>query len=127
MFREALRIGLEVVMKNHVYRFDSSIRKQQNGGPIGLELTGNIAQVFMIWWDRALKVRLHDLGIVLYMYKRYVDDINLAAKETPLGTRYVNGALVFDENAIESGRLIPGDKRTMEIIKIISNDVHPSI
>ena len=105
MFREALRIGLEVVMKNHVYRFDSCIRKQKSGGPIGLELTGNIAQVFMIWWDRVLKLRLHDLGIVVYMYKRYVDDINLAAKETPLGTRYVNGALVIDENAIESDRV----------------------
>ena len=66
MFREALRIGLEVVMKNHVYRFDSCIRKQESGGPIGLELTGNIAQVFMIWWDRVLKLRLHNLGIVVY-------------------------------------------------------------
>ena len=72
MFREALRIGLEVVMKNHVYRFDSCIRKQKSGGPIGLELTGNIAQVFMIWWDRVLKLRLHNLGIVVYMYKRYI-------------------------------------------------------
>ena len=61
------------------------------------------------------------------MYKRYVDDINLAAKETPLGTRYVNGALVIDENAIESDRVIPGDKRMMDIIKLIGNDVHPSI
>ena len=39
----------------------------------------------------------------------------------------MNGALVIDENAIESDRMIPGDKRTMEIIKLIGNDVHPSI
>ena len=45
----------------------------------------------------------------------------------PLGTRYVNGALIIDENAIESDRVIPGDKRTMDIIKLIGNDVHPSI
>ena len=84
MFKEALRIGLEAVMNNHVYRFANCIRHQQKGGPIGLELTGNISQVFMIWWDRTLKLRLNSLGIMAYMYKRYVDDINLAVKETPL-------------------------------------------
>ena len=51
----------------------------------------------------------------------------ISLKYSWYGNRYVNGALVVDENAIESDRLIPGDKRTMEIIKMIGNDVHPSI
>ena len=127
MFKEALRIGLDIVMRNHVYRFDNCIRQQQKGGPIGLELTGNIAQVYMIWWDQQLKLRLDNLGLLVAMYKRYVDDINIAAKGVPLGTRYVNGELILDQNAIESDKLIPGDKRTMEIIKCVGNDIHPSI
>ena len=114
-------------MRNHVYRFDNCIRHQEKGGPIGLELTGNIAQVFMIWWDRTLKQRLENFGMLVAMYKRYVDDINIAAKETPPGTRYLNGNLVIDESAIDEDRTIPGDKRTMEIIKSIGNDIHPSI
>ena len=69
-----------------MYCFDGEIRHQQEGGPIGLELTGNIAQVFMIWWDKNLVVRLSDVGIVLKLCKRYVDDINLAAEELQLGT-----------------------------------------
>ena len=62
-----------------------------------------------------------------YMYKRYVDDINLAAKETPLGARYISGNLIVDENAIETDRFIPADRRTMAVIKSIGNDIHPSI
>ena len=51
MFKEALWVGLEIVMRNHVCGFDNCIRQQQKGEPIGLELTENIIQVFMIWWD----------------------------------------------------------------------------
>ena len=127
MFTDALRIGLDVVMKNHVYEFDGRVMLQQEGGPIGLELTGNIAQVFMIWWDRTMMARLPDLGIVVRLCKRYVDDNNYAANELPVGTRFVDGKLVIDEEAIESDLLIAADKRTMEIIKTVGNSLHPSI
>ena len=36
------------------------------------------------------------------MYKQYGDDINIAAKGAPLGTRYINGALILDHNLINS-------------------------
>lgn len=127
MLTEALRVGLEVVMKNHVYEFDGEVRHQQRGGPIGVELTGNIAQVFMIWWDRSLISRLTGLGIELRMCKRYVDDVNLAMNELPLGTRYSNGTVSIDDGAIEEDLHVPGDKRTMDIVKAIGNSVHPSI
>ena len=127
MFTEAIRIGLEIVMKNHVYEFDGRILHQQNGGPIGLELTGNIAQVFMLWWDRTLISRLSDLGIVARLCKRYVDDVNFATIELPVGTRYANGKLYVDEEAVEGDMLISGDKRTMEVVKSIGNGLHPSI
>ena len=39
----------------------------------------------------------------------------------------MRGWSFVDENAKESDQLITGDKRTMEIIEIIGNDVHPSI
>ena len=114
-------------MTNHVYEFDGEIRHQLKGGPIGLELTGNIAQVFMIWWDRNLISRLANLGIAARMCKRYVDDVNLATEELPLGTRFSNGTLSIDEAAIEEDRHVPGDRRTMDIVKAIGNSVHPSI
>ncbi|CAB4043091.1 Hypothetical predicted protein [Paramuricea clavata] len=52
MLIEALRVILKVVIKNHVYLFDNEIRKQSKGGAMGLRLTGILAQIFMMWWDR---------------------------------------------------------------------------
>ena len=43
MLVKGVRIASHKVMHNHVYVFDGIIRKQVNGGPIGLDLTGNIA------------------------------------------------------------------------------------
>ena len=81
----------------------------------------------MIWWNKKLKIRVDNLRLLVDVYKCHVDDINIAAKEIPLGTRYLEGELIIDESAIEEDRMIPGDKRTMDIIKSIGNDIHPSI
>ena len=40
MLTEALKVALLFVMRNHVYTFNGIIKRQVNGGPIGLELTG---------------------------------------------------------------------------------------
>ena len=83
MLKEPRKIGMLVLMNNHMYMFDGRIHRQESGGSIGLELTGNIAQVFMIWWDRILKSRLAESGILVRLLKRYVDNVNLAAQEIP--------------------------------------------
>ena len=127
MLSRALRSGLMVVMENHVYCFDGEIRHQQEGGPIGLELTGNIAQVFMIWWDKNLVVRLSDVGITMRLCRRYVDDVNLATEELQLGTRYLDGVLYIDELAAVEDQHVPVDKRTMEVVKQVANSIHASI
>ena len=52
MITEALRIIIKFIMKNHIYQFDNKIHKQEEGGAIGVELTGELAQIFMIWWTK---------------------------------------------------------------------------
>lgn len=51
MFNEAMKAALMFIMKNHMYMFDNQIKLHSKGGSIGLELTGVLAQLFMIWWD----------------------------------------------------------------------------
>ena len=127
MLTEALRVGLKVVMENHVYEFDGEIRQQLSGGAIGLELTGNIAQVFMIWWDLQLKSRLSNMVMDAQLFKRYVDDVNLALRAIAAGTRYSDGAIYIDQDAVAQDLDIPADQRTMAIVKAIGNDIHHSI
>ena len=96
---------MKKVMDGHVYKFDDKIWRQKSGGAIGLEMTGELAGVFMMWWDRKMRERLSDEGVNLQMYKRYVNDINIVvqAKKTD------------DEHEI------------MEKIKMIGNKIHKSI
>ncbi|PFX12116.1 hypothetical protein AWC38_SpisGene23975 [Stylophora pistillata] len=127
MLKEALRVVLTVIMKNHVFTFDNEIRKQIRGGPIGLKLTGVLAQIFMIWWDEKFATRLNELAIVMKMNKRYVDDINMAVQATPVGMRYKDGKTHMDERSVAEDQGISDDERTMTLIKQIGNDIHPSI
>ena len=91
-------------MKNHVYTFDNEIRKQTKGGPIGLKLTGVLAQIFTIWWDKEFAARLDEMSIVVRMNKRYVD-----VQATPPGMRYKNGQtyvplLRMEESVVTKGQ-----------------------
>ena len=77
MICKALEIGIKKVMNAHVYKFDGRIMRQKKGGAIGLEMTGELAGVFMMWWDRMMKEKLREDGVNVKLYKRYVDDINI--------------------------------------------------
>ena len=77
MVSKALEVGINAVMKTHVYKFAGETRTQKQGGAIGLELTGEIAGIFMSWWDDQMRMKLEQNNIKTVMYKRYVDDINL--------------------------------------------------
>ena len=62
MFTEAMRVVLSFIMENHLYTFDGQIKLQSKGGPIGLQLTGVFAQLFMVWWERQFKIKMDENG-----------------------------------------------------------------
>ena len=106
LLAEALRIVILFIMRNHIYQFDDQIKKQNDGGPIGLELTGDIAQIFMMWFDCILLEKLKENNIIVEMYKRYVDDINFVIQK-----------LTQNDN----------EESVMEKVRQIGNNIHPSI
>ena len=106
LLAEALRIVILFIMKNHIYQFDNQIKRQKDGGPIGLELTGDLAQIFMIWYDNRLLDRLREENITVLMYKRYVDDINMVVQKSNQ-----------DDN----------EKTIMEKVREIGNTIHSNI
>ena len=125
MLREGLKIVLAVIMKNHTYNFNNEIRKQKEGGAIGIDLTGNIANIFMSWWDKELLQKLNKIGINPFLYKRYVDDINLGTETVKQNYEYVEGKLI--ETNEELSNEIPADKKTFDIIRTIGDEIHESI
>ena len=69
--------AVEVIMKNHTYRFDGKIYKQKDGGPIGDEMSQAVARLVMIWYDEKFAKRCEEEGVKIILYKRYVDDTNM--------------------------------------------------
>ena len=70
--------------------------------------------------------RLSQLGLIVYLYKRYIDDGNIAAQRIPRN-------LDFDENLMmmvevdDSGDDVDDDKRTMTIIRRVADTVIPML
>jgi len=127
MLVEALKVVLLFIMKNHVYTFNGSVYRQMKGGPIGLELTGVLAQIFMVWWDRRLKIMARTMGLQLQMYKRYVDDINIVMNIPELGSRFIDGVLRVVESEKDRYKQRDHNERCMSFLKSIANEIHPSI
>ena len=75
-------------------------------GPIGLELTGVLAQLFMVWWDRELGDRLARIGLKLWTYKCYVDDINNIMTPPKLQLRFHSDTLIEDEKSVEEDQAL---------------------
>lgn len=126
LMTQALKIILTLIMKNHIYIFDGKLRMQSEGGPIGMELTGVIANVFMLWWDKQFKNKTRNIGISNKLYERYVDDINIGTEATEKGTRF-DGTMTIDQKSIEEDENVEKDERTMKVLKQIGNSIHPSI
>ena len=77
-----------------------------------MKAAGDIAGLFMVWWDREFKKRVKDEHIDMKLYTRYVDDENIVCKAVP---------------ETESNTGEEPDERTMKRLQEIGNGVHPSI
>ena len=106
----ALAKSLEMTLCNHIFCFGNKLYLQTKGGAIGVEIAGDVANLFMVWWYRHLKGKLEDEGIKVKIYSRYVDDINIVCEKPD--------AKVEGEAT---------DKTVMTFIKNIANKIHKSI
>ena len=108
----ALGVAMKTVLKNHIFRFKDQIRKQANGGAIGVKAAGDIASLFMCWWDKIFIEKVNEALKNLNLYLRYVDDEYVICEIIP-------------ENDQNQGQ--PPDERTMRRLQEIGNGIHPSI
>ena len=127
MIARTMEIIVDTIMSNHYYQFGGKVFKQVEGGPIGLEITGVLARLVMLWWDGKFLSKLGTLGIDLEFYLRYVDDSNMSAWALTPGTRFVDGQLSILKEFVGSDKLIPADKRTASVLRSIANEILPGI
>ena len=111
MFCRAIKIIIEKTMTLHDYVFDGKIIRQKSGGSIGLDLTGVVADIYMCYWDKLFKQKLLDAEIIVMMYKRYKDDMNML-----LENRKENGKEQREK-----------ENSTIRECIALANSIHPSI
>ena len=81
MLSIAIGIMVAETITNHGYQYNGKIFKQEEGGAIGLELVGVVANIYMCWWDKQLLQRLAAENLKIEVYKRYVDDCNIVVDD----------------------------------------------
>ena len=107
--------AVESVMGNHVYIFDGKVYRQEKGGPIGLELTGVVADITMLHFDQMFLNKVEENGYKVHLYKRYVDDILMVVEAT------------IDFNRAEVGREKEVEKKVAEVMRTAADDILPDM
>ena len=74
----ALAWLVEHIMKNFVYNFGGEDRKQEDGGPMGDELTQAMSRYIGNEYDEIFLEKTEELYVDIELYERYVDDQNIA-------------------------------------------------
>ena len=127
LFGKALEIMLITCMNCHVYQFGNKFRIQKKGGPIGLKLTGEIADCIMINWDKKLHEKLKKFKIKPELYTRFKDDIDMVIESLEKGSNLIEDKIVVDENKKFKDENVSDAKMTMEIVQKIANGINPMI
>ena len=130
MFAMAVVAGVMGAMSNHCYRFEQKTRRQNDGGSIGNQLTGEVADVVMAWWTGEFK-KLARMATIDFMTEflidsgLYVDDFNLVYFALPAGTRWVEEErkMIIMEDKIEEDNQKPADARTMIEMTKMANSI----
>ena len=127
MIASMLQVLVKTLMKNHHYQFDGKLYLQQTGGPIGLKLSGVLARLVMLKFDKLYLERLKKLRVDAVLYQRYIDDLNMALSCLPPGMRFSDNKLVLVPELAQTDQTISDDVRTARLMKEIANSIMPSM
>ena len=123
MIALAVTTGIKACMENHLYMVGDTTYLQNEGGPIGLELTGAVSRAFMWRWDKLYIERARRAGVDIVLYERYVDDSNQVAVVPDKGATYDKESkkVKIDENNTNIQE--EDDERLARIMLDIANDI----
>ncbi|XP_055591158.1 uncharacterized protein LOC129743207 [Uranotaenia lowii] len=80
----SLQQALSVVLKSSFFKYNNNYYKQIHGVPMGSSISGCIASICMETLEQGCIERLKQKNISLIVYKRYVDDCFVVAKENDI-------------------------------------------
>ena len=129
--RKLLALGVaktvKVVMGNHYFKIGGKIYKQTDGGSIGLDLTVELASIYMTLWDERFLKKCKNLGIKIDLYTRYVDDVVIVCPSINKGWCFDKITKVMKFDPVYQNLDYEDDFRTITILCEIANSLDPYI
>jgi hypothetical protein len=124
-----MQIVVTKVMKCHFYKYKNTVRRQRDGGSIGLRMTGEVATLRMLDWDEDAREKILDAGAEEAMFGRYVDDVDHVYRALPKGSEYntETGKIQINPEKAITDREVEDDVITFEVIKDIINTIDKDI
>ena len=117
LIAEVVALATKAMFKNHYYKFGGKMFHQKKGGPIGLRGTCAVARLVMQLFDGKWKNVLTELGIVVWLMFRYVDDGRVILPPIKPGWRWEDGELVYCKKWELEDQTTSGEQRTKLILK----------
>ena len=103
------------------------IRIQQNGSPIELDISVEIASLVMLSWDKKFLAKCKKLGIKIELYKRYVDDILMLLIKIKPGWYFCSKANVMKLDLNHPTAHMQPDARSFSVLCTIANTLEEEI
>ena len=122
LFGLALERLINISMRNHVYSFNNVKRLQSEGGATGLDETGEVADLLMLWWLQKFVNVLDKLGLKTNLLTLFKDDLGVITDKIPIGMAYENKVLVAKNTEILEGN-ISDEIHTAKIFCQIANEI----
>ena len=113
---EVISLATRAMFNHHFYTFGGKVFHQKSGGPIGLRGTCSIARLIMQLYDKKWAERMEDLGVVIWLLCRYMDDTRILMPEIKAGWRWDSGRIRYCKRWEREDLEKSGTERTREVI-----------
>ena len=121
--------GLIAALDSHLYVWHREVIKQEDGLPIGLDLTRAVARLVMLDWDQQF-VRLAAANNISYhLYSRYVDDTANGTEALKPGVKWSDEEkkMIEHPDLVDEDEQIPNDIRTAKEVAKMGSSISEMI
>ena len=94
-------------------------------GSTGLDLTGEVSDLFMLWWDAQFSKALESLLVKSDLSLRFKDDINIIADKIPLAHSLIHK--YFGNDCMSHLSEISQTELTAKLFCAIVNEIDPMV
>ena len=117
-------MGFKSVFTSHVYRQNGKYFLQGDKGPIGHIVTGSAARLVLIDFDRNFITLVKRLKIEMFLFARYVDDVDLSVKRMKRGLEYDSEKReLIDKTVGTIDVTMMNDDEMMELLQNMANSI----